>query len=315
MKCIYAGLDIGGTNIKAALTDSKLNTICSCSIPTVTAKSGSSPEAVMKRCASVIVEMLSKHAINIKDLKGIGLGVPGIIDSLSGELLQFKVLGWMDSIYPGKILSEYLNVPVFAENDGSVNLYGELYLGAAKGFKDVILITLGTGVGGAILSNGKIVNGSSRLGGEIGHIYIDQGKTFQQYCSATAVVNAAKVLLTEYPDSILIESCGGNLSLISAKMISECAYKGDSLCLYVMDDTSRHLSYALTSLINIFNPSLILIGGGMSKAGDLLLKPAIEQALSKVHHPRLQCPIKPACLEDLAGALGSCAYAKLCSEI
>lgn len=306
----YAGIDIGGTNIKAALTDEALKTLCTGSIPTISDPSDKSPETVLTRAASLIERMCSEQGLSMKGLKAIGIGMAGMVKSADAELLQFKVLGW-NNLKPAKILEARFHVPVFLENDGTVNLIGETRLGAAVGYEDVILITLGTGVGGAIMTGGKLLGGALGLGGELGHIYIDQGKTFQQYCSATSIVGFARSKMEHYPDSLLWEESGHEPMAVTAKMIAYCAGKQDALCKSVMEEASVHLAYALTSFINVFNPALILIGGGLSYARDELLNPAIERALKSVHHPRLACDIRPACLGDLAGALGSCALAKL----
>lgn len=306
----YAGIDIGGTNIKAALTDESLKTLCTGSIPTIPNPLDRSPETVLDRASSLIKEMISQKGLLMTDLKAIGTGMAGMVKSADAELLQFNALGWRN-VKPTKILESYFHVPVFLENDGTVNLIGESQLGAAIGIEDVILITLGTGVGGAIMTGGKLLGGALGLGGEIGHIYINQGKTFQKYCSATAIAEFARSQMEVYPDSLLWEQSGRDPLAVTAKMIVSCAEKQDSLCLSVMERTSTHLAYALTSFINVFNPALILIGGGMSNAGDLLLAPAIEQTLKMVHHPALASDIRTATLGDLAGALGSCALAKL----
>ena len=310
MCAYYAGIDIGGTNIKAALTDQSLNPICTGSVPTAPTLPDKAPELVLGRAAGLIREMMGQHGISDTDLGAIGLGMAGIVDSANAELLQFNALGWRH-LHPLEILKKDFQAPIFLENDGTVNLIGESQAGAARGVRDVILITLGTGVGGAIMVNGKILGGALGLGGEIGHIYIDGGKTFQQYCSATSVVSYACSRLEQYPESLLWGTCSHNPSFVTAKMIADCAAKHDPLCLAVMEETSLHLSYALTSFINVFNPSLILIGGGMSQAGDLLLAPAIERTMKSVHHPKLACEVRPASLGGMAGALGACALARL----
>ena len=310
MQIYYAGIDIGGTNIKVALTDEALHTICTRSIPTVPNSGDKSPETILDRVASLIKDMIFSLGFDPAGLRAIGLGMAGIVAPGTSELLQFNALGW-SNFYPTKYLKKHFQTPVYLENDGTVNLIGETQIGAAIGCQDVILITLGTGVGGAIMTQGKILGGASGLGGEIGHIYINQGKTFQQYCSATSVVEFARNQMHNYSDSLLWEVSEGNPTAVTAKMIADCAKRKDLLCLTIMDQTSRHLAYALTSLINVFNPSLILIGGGMSLVGDLLLDPAIKQTLLSIHHPRLACPIIQTTLGDMAGALGSCALARL----
>ena len=310
MCAYYAGIDIGGTNIKAALTDESLNPICMGSLTTAPTPPDRAPELVLGRAARMIREMMGQHGISDTDLRAIGLGMAGIVDSANAELLQFNALGWRH-LHPLEILKKDFQAPIFLENDGTVNLIGESQAGAARNVRDVILITLGTGVGGAIMVNGKILGGALGLGGEIGHIYIDGGKTFQQYCSATSVVQSACSLLEQYPNSLLWETCGHTPSSVTTKMIAACAERQDPLCLTVMEETSLHLSYALTSFINVFNPSLILIGGGMSQAGDLLLAPAIKRTMKSIHHPKLACEIRSSALGGMAGALGACALASL----
>jgi glucokinase len=174
----------------------------------------------------------------------------------------------------------------------------------------VILITLGTGVGGAVMVDGQILGGHQGLGGEIGHVIINQGKTFQQYCSATAVNDYAREQMRQTPDSLLWAATKNQPETVNTKIICDCAKQQDSLSLHILERTSTHLGYALTSFINVFNPALILLGGGLSLAGDPLLAPAIRQALANVHHPLLSCPIKLAALGDRAGGLGACVLAR-----
>lgn len=304
----YAGIDMGGTNIKGALAGPCLETIITDSIPTVPDSGDHSFGTVTGRAIMLIERMMEAAGLNPGGLKAVGMGMAGIIDPAGAQLLQFNALGW-SCVQPAAPISSHFNVPAFLTNDGTANLMGEARLGAARGAKDVILITLGTGVGGAVMTDGKILGGSMGLGGEIGHVIIDQGKSFQQYCSATAITAYAREQMLLDRGSLLWDASGQSPEAVTARMICDCARRQDSLCLRILDRTAVHLGYALTSFINVFNPELILIGGGLSRAGGLLLEPAIRQTLAGIHHPRLACPIRPASLGELAGALGACSLA------
>ncbi|MBS6953012.1 MAG: ROK family protein [Enterocloster asparagiformis] len=306
----YAGIDMGGTNIKGAITTPLLETICTDFIPTVPDSGDKSFETITARAVMLIERMMEHAGLAPEGLKAVGMGMAGIIDASNAVLLQFNALGW-SCVQPSVPISNHFHVPVYLTNDGTANLLGEAHLGAARGIKDVLLITLGTGVGGAVMVDGNILSGSKGLGGEIGHIVIDQGKSFQQYCSATAITDYAQEQMQLDRGSLLWTASSHNPQSVTAKMICDCAHRHDPLCLRVVERTALHLGYALISFINVFNPGLILIGGGLSRAGDLLLGPAIRQTLSGIHHPRLACPIRLASLGPEAGALGACALARL----
>ncbi len=305
----YAGIDMGGTNIKGAITGPELETICTDSIPTVPESGDRSFGTVTSRAIMLIERMVSAAGLSPRGLRAVGMGMAGIIDPKNAQLLQFNALGW-SCVQPASPISSHFGVPAFLTNDGTANLLGECSLGAAQGAKDVILITLGTGVGGAVMTGGNILGGSVGLGGEIGHIIIDQGRSFQQYCSATAITAYAREQMLLDRSSLLWSASLHDLSAVSAKMICDCARRQDTLSLHILERTSTRLGYALISFINVFNPELILIGGGLSRAGGLLLGPAVRQTLAGIHHPRLACSIEQASLGETAGALGACVLAR-----
>lgn len=265
------GVDVGGTTVKIGLFGGDGSVLDKWEIPTVTDNDGAS---ILPDVAKSILEKMKEKGIGEEELAGIGIGVPGAVDS-EGTLVSDAVnIGWKPFNIPNA-LSAYINVPVKAANDANVAAYGELWQGGGRGCHNMVAVTLGTGVGGGIIIDGKIVTGATGAAGEIGHIHIEDNETeecgcknkgcMEQYASATGVVRLArKQLAAENKPSTLRE---GELS---AKTVFDAVKAGDELAQEVARQFGHYLGKGLAAVANVVNPEKIVIGGGVAKAGEIL---------------------------------------------
>jgi glucokinase len=219
-----------------------------------------------------------------------------------------------------KWFEEKMHIPVFIDNDVRVNLYGEWHLGAGKGSNNVVLLTLGTGLGSGIVMDGHVLYGATASAGEIGHMNMyREGRPCRcgssgclgRYVSALGLLRTLKEKIENGQNSIICEWVDGNLSEITAKMVSEAYDLDDKLAIETMDDTGEILGFGLINVINLYNPEIIIIGGGMAAAGERLLKKTreiVDNHALKISNEN--CTIVSALLGDAAGMVGAAIYAK-----
>lgn len=312
----YVGVDLGGTYIKAVVMNGSFKSVRKNAAQTQYKETAG---VVLFQIIRLIEELLLSANIKKAEVAGIGIGVPGITDNVKNTAVVVPNLRWHD-VPVGDIIGKHFGIPVFVENDGSVNALGEMYAGAGKGFKDIILITLGTHLGSGIIVNGRLLGGASNFAGETGHMIIQaDGEPcvcgnkgcFGSYCSAEAMIRTANALKPEYPDSALFRYTKGKFEEATAEMISTGFDEGDTLCIKVMEKTVKYLSIGLANLIHLFNPEIIIIGGGVSNAGRRLLDPVREQVKQYLMHPRQNCLIEKAKLGSDAGMLGAAILSSL----
>lgn len=309
MRKIYAGVDVGGTNVKIVACDYEQNIVVQKSVPT------SVPISPLSLAQKIAAELLAFTEDNNMELTGVCVALPGQIDMHGNIPLKVNALGWNsgDMDIAGH-LNSLIKAPVLLINDGSAHLYGEYKCGSARGMENVIMISLGTGVGGAILVNGKILEGASGLAGELGHMVIEADGAecncgnkgcFQAYCSSRGIVNYARMQLKTGVSTVLWPLSENNPEKIDPAMLAKGAEMKDRFCLELWERTARYLGYALLTLINIFNPELILISGGISNAQDYYLPQACEYVKEHLIHKKQQCRIRKAELGEYAGAFGA----------
>ncbi|MGG3574764.1 ROK family glucokinase [Bacillus gobiensis] len=300
------GVDLGGTTIKIAFVDFEGTIQYKWEIPTD--KSG---ETIVADIAQAIDDKLSEINQPKRKLCALGMGAPGPVDYNSGIIYETVNLGWKN--YP---LQEHLHtetgLPAAVENDANIAALGEMWKGAGNGANDLILVTLGTGVGGGIIVNGEVVHGINGAGGEIGHIcslpsggaLCNCGKTgcIETIASATGIVRIALEKLKEHGDQ---PSLLRKHSFITAREVFEAAKAGDELAMEVIEYVTGHLGLVLGHLGSALNPSQIVIGGGVSKAGELL-RSKLEKAYKKYAFPRAanSAEISIAELGNDAGVIG-----------
>jgi len=311
----YAGIDVGGTNIKIILCDASFKMLAQRSIPT---NVPALPAATVNRIAESIEDMASDANQSPEGLVGVGVALPGLVDYKDNSPINMGTLKWngFDMDIAG-LMKERFNVPALLMNDGSAHLMGEFMFGAAQGHQNAILLSLGTGIGGAAMANGRIIEGENGLAGEMGHMILESGGEecscggrgcFQAYCSATGIMKFARRLMNEYADTILWELSDGNPEKLETSMITQGALRHDEVCLKVFNRASRYLGMGIATLISIFNPEMILIGGGVANANEFLVEPAKEVAWKHLLNKKQRCFIKTVTLGPMSGAWGACAW-------
>ncbi len=273
MKKYAFGVDIGGTTCKIGFFETTGVLLDKWEIHTNTENGGAN---ILPDVAKAIDNKLAQEGISKSEVQGIGVGVPGPVTS-EGIVNRCVNLGWgMTNV--AEILGSLTGLLVRVGNDANVAALGEMWQGGAKGAKDVIVVTLGTGVGGGIIVNGKMVAGFNGAGGEIGHITVNpdeieacncgQYGCLEQYTSATGIVRVAKRKLakTEEPTSLR------KFEPLTAKDVFDEAKAGDEVALGLVDEVCEILGSALSNMACVVNPEIIVIGGGVSKAGDILIE-------------------------------------------
>lgn len=265
------GVDVGGTTVKIGYFDLEGNIVDKWEIPTRTEDDGAN---IIPDIAGSIMVKMAQNNITKEDVAGVGIGVPGPVKE-DGTVLVAVNLGWSKK-NPNKELGELLGVPVKTANDANVAALGEMWRGGGQGHEDVVAVTLGTGVGGGIIIGGKMVAGSNGAGGEIGHIHLEDEETEQcgckgygcleQYASATGIVRLTKKKLADSSkDSILRNE------EITAKAVWDAVKADDELAIEVAEIYGKYLGKGLAAVANVVNPEVFVIGGGVSKAGRVVI--------------------------------------------
>jgi len=274
----YVGIDLGGTNIVAGVVDENYNIVAKSSVKTNCPRPAKEIAADM---AFVALEAITLAKLSVSDIEWIGVGTPGIANSETGIIEYSNNLGFENTPMV-KYIQEYINLPVFIENDANAAAYGEFVAGAAKGAKNAICITLGTGVGSGIIIDGKIYSGSNFAGGEIGHTVIVAGGAqcscgrkgcFEAYSSATGLIRMSKEAMIEHPETKMIEIAEQRDGKVNARTAFDAMKAGDAVAKEVVDTYIKYMSCGITNTINIFQPDVICIGGGVCNEGDVLLLP------------------------------------------
>ncbi|WP_209125367.1 ROK family glucokinase [Alkalihalobacillus sp. BA299] len=312
----YVGVDLGGTTIKLAFVDSYGDIVYKGEVPTNTDNEGSE---ITTDIAKWIDQSLV-HLGESKDrLHSIGMGAPGFINMETGYIYQAVNIGWKNFHLKDRLEMD-AGLPVIVDNDANIAALGEMWRGAGDGAKNLLCVTLGTGVGGGIIANGNILHGVNGMAGEIGHITAvpedgypcNCGKTgcLETVSSATGIARIAKELVTDFPNSLLANEYKKE-DKMTAKIVFEAAENNDECALLVVNKVTYYLGFALANLANAFNPEKIVVGGGVSKAGETLIKP-LEKAFQQFALPRVAegASIVVATLGNDAGVIGGAWLAK-----
>jgi len=300
------GIDIGGTTVKIAYFDQEGNLLDKWEIPTVTAGGG---DRILPDIAASVKAFLSSRQIPEEDIIGIGLGVPGPVTA-DGRVNHCVNLGW-GVFNIEKPLEELTGVPVKAGNDANVAALGECWKGGGKGCKSMVMATLGTGVGGGIIIDGKVLYGVRGAGGEIGHVVLNRNETrrcgcgkrgcAEQYCSATGIARIAEDLLaaTDRPSALR------DVFPVTAKDIFAAGSQGDEVALEIMEQYYAYLGEFLANICSVIDPEVVVLGGGVSKAGKPLVEGARKYFLEHVFHASRDTRFELAVLGNDAGAYGA----------
>lgn len=300
------GVDLGGTTVKIAYFDETGKMISNWEIPTVTANHGSQ---ILPDIAASIREYRERGGVQDDDLLGLGIGVPGPVDG-KGVVNRCVNLGW-GVFNISEELSRLTGLPVKAGNDANVAALGEYWKGGGKGFDSMVLVTLGTGVGGGIVIDGHLLHGAHGAGAEIGHMVLNRDETavcgcgkrgcVEQYCSASGIVRMAKLQLEVSQE----ESSLRNLEKMTCKDIFDAGKDGDKLALAVLDQYYAYMGEFLANVCNVVNPAVVVLGGGVSKAGTVLLDGLRPYFHKYVFHAASNVEFALASLGNDAGAYGA----------
>lgn len=273
MKKYVFGVDVGGTTVKMGLFDMNANVLDKWEIPSVTANGG---ERILPDVAESIKAKMKETDIEMEEVAGIGIGVPGPVDA-AGTVYKTANLGWDTVFNIPEAFKAYLDLPVMAGNDANVAALGEMWQGGGKGYKDLVVVTLGTGVGGGIICNGQMVTGAGGAGGEIGHIHVEDNETeecgchnigcLEQYSSATGIARLARRRLEKDDAPSILRD-----ATISAKTVFDAVKFGDAVAIEVAEQFGEYLGKGLAAIAGVVNPEAFVIGGGVSKAGEVLFE-------------------------------------------
>ncbi|MCM1487816.1 MAG: ROK family protein [Firmicutes bacterium] len=281
------GIDIGGTNIAAGVVDENYNIVAKSKVKT---NSSRGYEEVLKDIAAAGQAAVKDMDMALTDMEWVGLGCPGTCNLDTGIVEYSNNLKW-NNVPLRDYVGNALGIPAYIENDANAAALGEFYAGAAKGSKSAIIITLGTGLGAGIIIDGKLFSGSNYAGAEIGHTVINvdgepctcgRKGCFETYCSATALVKFTKRAIEKYPDSAMVELAEKE-GKVSGRTAFKAALIGDKAGREVVDYFIKNLACGIINTINVFQPDMLCIGGGVSNEGDNLLNPLKEYISSEIY--------------------------------
>ncbi|MBQ0083578.1 MAG: ROK family glucokinase [Clostridiales bacterium] len=314
----YLGIDLGGTNIATGVVDENYNIIGKSKLKTTR---GRTPDEIVDDIALSVEKAIEDAKISKDEIYAVGIGSPGAVDAKSGVVHRATNLGFFD-LPLCQMLHERTGFKFYIENDANAAAYGELLAGAGKGRKNLIAITLGTGVGGGIIIDGKIYSGFNGAGGELGHTVIKKGGVqcgcgrrgcWEAYASATALIRQTKMAMRKNKNSLMWELAGGKTSGANGRTAFDAMRKGDAAAAKVVDTYIGYVQTGVLNMINIFQPEVICIGGGISNERDYLLVPLQKKIDEKdfCKDMKNRTELKIAELGNNAGIIGAAFLCKL----
>lgn len=306
------GIDLGGTNIVAGVVDDNYNIVATSKVKTNLPRPAEEVIDDMVKAANIAIE---SAGLKVSDIDSMGVGSPGAIDPVHGVVCYANNLGF-NNVPMAKMLKERMGVDFYIENDANAAAYGEYIAGAGRGTNDFIAITLGTGVGGGVIIDGKIYSGSNYAGAELGHTVIAMGGEmcscgrqgcWEAYASATALIRQTKQAMIKYPKSVMWELCEGDINKVDGRTAFDAMRKGDVAGKMVVDKYVEYIAVGVSNNINIFQPDVLCIGGGISKEGDNLIKPikAFLEGENYARNIEKNTEVKVAELGNDAGIIGA----------
>ena len=306
------GIDLGGTNIVAGVVDENFKIIATAKRKTALPRSA---EEIADDMAAASLEAIKNAGLTLDDIDSCGIGAPGSVDTKTGNISYSNNLGFY-KVPLTELLKQRTGKDFYIENDANAAAYGEYIAGVGKGSENFVAMTLGTGVGAGIIIDGKIYSGSNGAGGEIGHIVVEmngerctcgRNGCLEMYASATGLINQTRQAMERYPDSIMWKLSDGKKENANGLTAFDAMRKGDIAGKMVVDKFIEYLSVGVANVINIFQPDVLCIGGGVSHEGDALIIP-LKQLVNGEDYARNMSKrtiIKTATLGNDAGIIGA----------
>lgn len=314
---MYIGIDLGGTNIAAGIMDQFGKILLKKSIPT---RKERFPEDIVKDIIKLVESLIEESFSSKADILGIGIGIPGVANE-EGVVTICVNLNWYN-VPLKKPIEDALGISVFIDNDGNLAALAEYRLGIMKDFDTGVFITLGTGVGGGIILDGKIISGRRNMGGEIGHMIV--GENFydcncgrngclETFASSTAIIKYVTHLISSGEKSCLMEIAEGDISKIDGKAIFKCAQQGDEVSLRAMNRFIKYLAIGIVNIISMISPDIFAIGGGLSEGGKFFIEDLKKEVNKMLYFEMIPAPkIEIATLKNDAGIIGAGFLAEFC---
>jgi len=315
------GVDLGGTTIATGAMPADGSRQLAMDTRATMAEGGA--DAVVDRIVAAVEDVIARTIAETgcarSDFLGVGIGAPGPLDRERGIVLIAPNLGWRDFPLRDSI-AERVGLPSTLDNDANCATLGEWWCGAAQGGRNVVGITIGTGIGGGLIFDGALYHGSSDVAGEIGHATIDStGRRckcgnygcLEAYASGPAIAERAREALAGDETSILPQLVDGDTARITAQTVYEAAKRGDEIAREVVRETARFLGTGVANLVNVFNPDVVVLAGGVTAAGDALFEPLRAEVRRRAFRPAVEaCRIVPGSLGGYAGVVGAVATFK-----
>lgn len=307
---LYVGIDLGGTNIAAGLVNDEGKIIAKKSIPTGAHRSA---EEIIADMAKAAIDVVTENGHSMDEIVSVGIGSPGAIDKSKGELVYANNLPFSHTPMRDE-MQKYINKPVYIENDANCAAWAEAMAGGTKGIQDSVAVTLGTGVGGGIVINGRLYSGFNFIGGELGHkVIVLDGEPcscgrkgcWEAYASATALIRQTKEAAEADKNSKMWDYYKKD-GKFSGRTAFAAARDGDKAAKTVVDNYVKYVGTGLADIVNIFQPEVIVVGGGVANEGDALMNPVREYVNSQTYAKDVKaCRIERAFLGNDAGIIGA----------
>jgi glucokinase len=315
------GVDLGGTNIVVgALSEDGSAEYAMRSEPTGADQGAAAVvDRMVRMIETVMAEAIAATGSGREACLGVGVGAPGPLDREKGLVITTPNLGWTN--FPLRdVIAERVGLTVTLDNDANCATLGEWWLGAARGARNVVGMTIGTGIGGGLILGGRLYHGSSDVAGEVGHMTIDvTGRRckcgnygcLEAYASGPSIAERAREALQGDSTSLLHAMAGGDLAHLTAATVYDAAKQGDEVAMEVVTETARFLGTGLGNLLNVFNPDVVVIAGGVTQAGESLFEPLRREVRRRAFKPAVDaCRIVPGELPGTAGVAGAVATFK-----
>jgi glucokinase len=286
---VYIGIDLGGTNIAAGIVDENGKILIKGEVPT---KLERGPKPICEDMGKLCLDLIEKAGLSLDDVEAVGMGVPGIANNETGVVIFCTNLGWHD-VPVREYMAPYIQKPLFIENDATVAGLAESVAGVTQGAKTSIFLTLGTGVGGGIILDGKAYSGPHHIASELGHMIIEaEGDLctcgnkgcFERYASGWALIRWGNEVMPSHPESLLYKETDGDPDKMTARVVLDAAKAGDEQAMIIFDRYVNYMSIGITNIINFIDPEIIALGGGVSRAGEFLLHPVREAVAKRIFY-------------------------------